>query len=84
MIVLLEPILVFHLGFCVLYLRWKFGNGLKMSKGSKRRPSSITREEESLRWQLAFGKITFQQFEKKYKELLKEGKIKRNGRIIKT
>jgi len=55
-----------------------------MGKGSTRRPSSITREEENLRWKLAFGHITFEQFERKYKELLKAGKIKRNGRVIKN
>jgi hypothetical protein len=58
--------------------------GRKMGKGSKRRPSSTTREEEDLRWKLAFGKITFKQYEKKYKELLKAGKIQRNGRVIKN
>ena len=53
-----------------------------MGKGSKRRPSAITREEENLRWKLALGRITFKQFEGRYKQLLKEGKIKRNGRVV--
>jgi len=54
-----------------------------MSKGSKRRPSGITRQEEDLRYALAFGKITFKQFEQKYKELKKRGLIKRDGKTVK-
>lgn len=54
-----------------------------MGKGSRRRPSSIGREEEALRWQLAFGKITFKQFERRYKELKKQGKIQRDGKVVK-
>lgn len=42
-----------------------------MSKGSKRRPTLISREEENIRWQLATGLITFKEFERKYKELKK-------------
>ena len=53
-----------------------------MGKGSARRPSSTTREEEQLRWKLAEGRITFDEFERRYKELLRAGKIKRNGRVI--
>lgn len=30
-----------------------------MGKGSQRRPCQISREEESLRWKLALGEITF-------------------------
>lgn len=54
-----------------------------MGKGSKRRLSATTREEEELRWKFACGRITFRQFEKKYKELKKQGLIQRNGRVIK-
>lgn len=53
-----------------------------MGKGSKKRPPQISRAEENLRWALAYGKITFQQFEQKYKQLLKEGKIHRSGRHL--
>lgn len=53
-----------------------------LGKGDKKRPRSTTREEHDLRWALALGRISFNEFEKKYKKLLKEGKIKRNGRII--
>jgi len=53
-----------------------------MGKGSKRRPSAISREEENLRWLLAEKKITFVEFETRYNRLLREGKITRNGRMI--
>ena len=33
-----------------------------MGKGSNRRPCLISREEETLRWDLAIGKITFNEF----------------------
>ena len=33
-----------------------------MSKGSTRRPCQISREEETLRWGLALGKITFEEW----------------------
>lgn len=52
-------------------------------KGSTRRPVGITREEENIRWLRALGKITFEQFEEKYKELKKKGFIKRDGRVVK-
>jgi len=52
-------------------------------KGDQRRPSQIGREEEDLRWALASGHITFCQFEKRYNQLLKEGKIIRSGRTLK-
>lgn len=44
-------------------------------KGDKPRPSAISREEETLRWQLAFGWITFVEYEKQYKKLKRQGKI---------
>ncbi len=33
-----------------------------MGKGSKRRPCQISRVEEDLRWNLAIGKITFEEW----------------------
>jgi len=53
-----------------------------LGKGSNPRPYTTTREERDLRDALAYGKISFTQFEKKYKILLKEGKIRRSGRKI--
>ena len=44
-------------------------------KGSGRRPSAIGREEETLRWKLAQKQITFDEFERQYRELKKQGKI---------
>ncbi len=46
------------------------------------RPSGMSREEEELRWKLALGYISFDEFERRYKKLLKAGKIKRSGRIV--
>jgi len=43
-----------------------------MSKGSKRRPRQISREEEELRWQLATGEINKKTFDEKMKETRKE------------
>lgn len=40
-----------------------------MSKGSKRRPRQISREEEELRYGLAFGKITREEFDKEMEKL---------------
>lgn len=52
-------------------------------KTSKRRPLQTSREENNLRWALYQGRIKFTEFERKYKELLKQGKIVRNGKVIK-
>ena len=48
-----------------------------MSKGSKRRPRSTTRQEDELRWRLATGVITFAEYEVKYKKLKEKGLIRR-------
>jgi len=48
-----------------------------MSKGSKRRPTFISRKEEDLRWNLAYGKITRRIFDEKMAEL-KEKKYVQN------
>ena len=50
-----------------------------MSKGSKRRPRQITKEEENLRWLLADGIISFKEFEHRFKTLKAQGKIERSG-----
>lgn len=54
-----------------------------MGKGDKRRACCTTRQEEELRWQLATGVITFVQYERACRKLLKQGLIKRNGKVIK-
>lgn len=38
-------------------------------------PQNIGREEEDIRWDLAFGKITQQEFDERYEELEKQGKV---------
>ena len=53
-----------------------------MGKGDWTRPSQITREEATIRWQLAYGRITFKTFERKYKALKKRGLITRSGKSI--
>ncbi len=52
-------------------------------KGDWKRPSQITIEEERIRWQLAYHKITFATFRKKYLTLKKRGLIRRSGRPLK-
>jgi len=46
-------------------------------KGSNRRPCLVGKEEESLRWDLSLRKIAREEFDKKYKQLIREGKITR-------
>jgi len=53
-----------------------------MGKGSKRRPCTTGTAENNLRWALAEGRITFNEFEKRYKKLLEANKITRDGRVI--
>jgi len=45
-----------------------------MGKGSGRRPTQVTRETENLNWLLAQKKITFKEYERRRKELVKKGK----------
>lgn len=47
-----------------------------MGKGSKRRPTLISREEEELNWKLALGYITSGTWKRKRRELMKRGLIK--------
>ncbi|KKL52153.1 hypothetical protein LCGC14_2288320 [marine sediment metagenome] len=54
-----------------------------MGKGDKRRLDQTTKEEQNLRDRYARHKITFIQYEKEYRELMKQGLIKRSGKVIK-
>ena len=54
-----------------------------MGKGSERRPCLTGREENYLRYDLYRGKITEEEFDRRYGELKSQGKITRNGRIVK-
>ena len=53
-----------------------------MGKGSKRRPCCTTKEEQNLRDRYARGLMTFIQYERAYRKLMKQGKIKRNGKML--
>ncbi len=44
---------------------------------SKATPLATSQAEESLRWQLAKGEITFKEYEKRYRKLKRQGKIYR-------
>lgn len=48
-----------------------------MGKGSQRRPTATSREEETLRWQLATDEITLKEYKKRYGVLKRQGKIYR-------
>jgi len=48
-----------------------------MGKGNRRRPLRTGTEENDLRWELAEGKITEAQYNRRYAKLEREGKIKR-------
>lgn len=63
---------------------WSFEEVIQIGKRimSGWRPSGMSREEEELRWKLASGHISFAEYERRYKKLLREGKIRRNGRVI--
>lgn len=53
-----------------------------MGKGSRYRPSSTTREEQNLRDKYAHGDMAFKQYERAYRKLMRQGLIKRNGKVI--
>lgn len=44
---------------------------------NKATPLATSRDEESLRWLLATGEIIFEEYEKRYRELKRQGKIYR-------
>jgi len=51
-------------------------------KGSWKRPRSITREEETLRNDRFWGKISLATFNRRYAKLMRAGLIQRSGRVI--
>ena len=53
-----------------------------MGKGSRPRPRSVTHEEEDLRSDYAFGRISLKAFNRRFAKLKKAGLIQRNGRIV--
>ena len=54
-----------------------------MGKGDTYRPHSTTREEQALRDKYAHGDMTFKQYERAYRKLMRQGLIQRNGRVLK-
>jgi len=54
-----------------------------MGKGDRYRVSSTTREEQNLRDKYAHGDMTFKQYERAYRKLMKQDLIQRNGRVLK-
>lgn len=51
-----------------------------MGKGSKRRPAQVSEQEETLRWKLALGYITFKQYKQQRISLKKRGLWGTSGR----
>jgi len=63
------------------------GNYIKIGKNcminEHMKPWTITQEELNLRFDYAEGRITLERFKRRYKKLKRQGKIKRNGKVIK-
>jgi len=53
-----------------------------MGKGDRRRPDQTTRKEQDLRDKYAHGDMTFKQYERAYRKLMRQGLIQRNGKVI--
>lgn len=51
-------------------------------KGYWKRPCCTTKEEQDLRDRFSRGKITFDQYARAYRKLMKQGLIKRNGKTL--
>jgi hypothetical protein len=48
----------------------------------RQKPYQTTIEEQQLRWDYAEGKITLDEFDRRYERLKKRGKIRRNGKVV--
>lgn len=53
-----------------------------MGKGDRYRASSTTIEEQDLRYRYATTRMTFKEYEAAYRKLMRQGKIKRDGRTL--
>jgi hypothetical protein len=49
----------------------------------RQKPWAITREELDLRWEYGEGNITLAEFNRRFKKLIRQGKIIRSGKAIK-
>lgn len=47
------------------------------------KPWGITQEELDLRFEYAEGRITMKEFKRRYKELMRQDLIRRNGKVVK-
>jgi hypothetical protein len=47
------------------------------------KPYSITKEELDLRWEYMEGKISLRTYNRRFDKLKKQGKVRRDGRVIK-
>ena len=47
----------------------------------QQKPYKTTQEEQSLRWEYGQGNMTLEEFNIQYAELLKQGKIVRDGKV---
>jgi len=47
-----------------------------MSKGSTRRPPQISRELEELRWRYATQPMSFESYQRRLRELKRQGKVR--------
>jgi len=54
-----------------------------MAINEKQKPWAITQAELDLRFDYAKGRITLSVFDRRYKKLLKQGKIIRDGKAVK-
>jgi len=46
------------------------------------KPYQTTEAEQILRWEYGQGNMTLAEFDKRFEELKKQGKIVRNGRVL--
>lgn len=52
-----------------------------MGKGDKRRPVQVSRQEENLRWKLALGRITFEEYKHRRKKLIEQNLWGHKGKL---
>jgi len=52
-----------------------------MPINERQKPYRTTQEEQDLRWEYGQGNMTLEEFNIQYAELLKQGKIVRDGKV---
>lgn len=53
-----------------------------MTINERQKPYQTTKGEQQLRWDYAEGKISVIEFNRRYERLKKQGKIRRNGKVV--